>query len=162
MNLRDIIKKHLLLEQQRGVDIADLSARLRDNLTFNNILAKSDRHFDEQLKRHTPQHKDYYRNLREYGRTNCDDRVISTGAIMDLVDDARERIAENILDGRITMGTKFVVTRVGGEWNDLSVVLSAQNLFGEGWRFTAITVGCYVPMRKSPGQLQLYIGEDEY
>ena len=152
MNLRDIIKKNLLLEQQRGVDIADLSAQLRDNLTFNNILAKNDRHFDEQLRRH----------VREYGRTSCDGRVIPTGAIMDLVDDARERIAENILDGRITNNTRFLLTRVGGEWNDLSVVLATENLFGEGWRFTALTVGCYVPMKKSEGQLQLYIRDNEY
>jgi len=139
MNLRDIIKKHLILEQEQKV------AELSKNITVDFGVFKKD-HVNYRQNRH----------VRDNNRDNpCYGKRITNLDMADLIDDSLGFIAEEIVNGNIRNGREFVITREGN--NYLNVVIIPENTRENRWNLIIKTVMCEEDFRMGYNQLQILV-----
>ena len=143
MNLRDIIKKHLILEQEERV------AELSGNFTIDFGIYKKN-HVNIRQNRH----------LRGDDRDNpCYGTRITNLDMVDLIDDSLPYIAEEILNGNIKGNGKwydqFIITREGD--NYLNVVIIPENTRNNKWNLLIKTVMCSDDFHKTDNQLQIFV-----
>jgi hypothetical protein len=139
MNLKNIIKKHLILEQEERV------AELSDNITVDFGVFKKD-HVNYRQNRHV---SDKDRNNPCYGKkiTNYD--------MVNLIDDSLSLIIEEIVNGNISNGSQFIVTREGDDY--LNVVIIPQNTRRNKWNLIIKTVMCEENFKMGSNQLQILV-----
>lgn len=139
MELRDIIKKHLILEQEEKV------AELSKNITVDFGVFKKD-HVNYRQNRH----------VRDNNRDNpCYGKKITNLDMVDLIDDSLGFIAEEIVNGNIRNGREFVITREGN--NYLNVVIIPENTRENRWNLIIKTVMCEEDFRMGYNQLQILV-----
>jgi len=139
MNLRDIIRKNLILEQEERV------ANVSKNITVGFGVFKKD-HVNYRQNRHI---NDSDRNNPCYGQkiTNLD--------MVDLIDDSLGFIAEEIINDNIRNGREFIVTRKGDDY--LNVVIIPENTRNNRWNLIIKTVMCEENFKMGYNQLQIMV-----
>jgi hypothetical protein len=139
MNLRDIIRKNLILEQEERV------ANVSKNITVDFGVFKKD-HVNYRQNRHI---NDSDRNNPCYGQkiTNLD--------MVDLIDDSLGFIAEEIINDNIRNGREFIVTRKGDDY--LNVVIIPENTRNNRWNLIIKTVMCEENFKMGYNQLQIMV-----
>ena len=139
MNLRDIIRKNLILEQEERV------ANVSKNITVDFGVFKKD-HVNYRQNRHI---NDSDRNNPCYGQkiTNLD--------MVDLIDDSLGFIAEEIMNDNIRNGREFIVTREGDDY--LNVVIIPENTRNNRWNLIIKTVMCEESFKMGYNQLQILV-----
>jgi hypothetical protein len=139
MDLKNIIKKHLILEQEERV------AELSDNITVDFGIFKKD-HVNYRQTRHI---SDKDRNNPCYGKriTNYD--------MVNLIDDSLSLIIEEIVNDNISNGREFIVTREGDDY--LNVVIIPQNTKRNKWNLIIKTVMCEENFKMGSNQLQILV-----
>jgi hypothetical protein len=75
--------------------------------------------------------------------------------IVRLVDDAKEEIIYNIIEGKIREGKRFIVSRLDG--NNLNVVIEPIKNYINKWNLVIITVMKKEDFTVSKGQLQIFV-----
>jgi len=116
MNLRESIKKHLLLEKRIG----QMSTNFEITFGFDIITTK---------------HSNYRgtgRDLEDYNQ-----RPVSNSEIVEFIQMFKRDIAEKILNGEIKEGDAFVI--VSNRW-ELAMAVSPERSFGTYWKLVIITV----------------------
>lgn len=140
MNLRDIIKKHLILEQEEKI------AELSKNITVDFSIFKKD-HVNYRQSRH----------IRDEDKNNpCYGARITDFDMVDLIDDSLRYVAEEIVNGNIrNQRDQFVITREGDDY--LNVVIIPENTRENRWNLIIKTVMCSEDFRVSNHQLQIFV-----
>jgi hypothetical protein len=116
MNLRESIKKHLLLEKRIG----QIATNFEVTFGFDVITTK---------------HSNYRgggRDLEDYNQ-----RPVSNAEIVEFMQIFKRDIAEKILYGEINEGKPFVL--VSNRW-ELAMAVSAERELGTYWKLVIITV----------------------
>ena len=116
MNLRESIKKHLLLEKRIG----QIATNFEVTFGFDVITTK---------------HSNYRgggRDLEDYNQ-----RPVSNAEIVEFMQIFKRDIAEKILYGEINEGEPFVL--VSNRW-ELAMAVSAERELGTYWKLVIITV----------------------
>ena len=139
MDLKNIIKKHLILEQEEKV------VELSDNITVDFGIFKKE-HVNYRQTRHV---NDKDRNNPCYGKriTNYD--------MANLIDDSLSLIIEEIVNDNIRNGKEFIVTREGDDY--LNVVIIPQNTKRNKWNLIIKTVMCEENFKIGFNQLQILV-----
>lgn len=139
MNLRDIIRKNLILEQEERV------TNLSKNITVDFGVFKKG-HVNYRQNRHI---NDNDRNNPCYGQR------ISDFDMVNLIDDSLGFIAEEIINNNIRNGREFIVTREGDDY--LNVVIIPENTKSDRWNLIIKTVMCEEDFRMGYNQLQILV-----
>ena len=139
MNLRDIIRKNLILEQEERV------TNLSKNITVDFGVSKKG-HVNYRQNRHI---NDNDRNNPCYGQR------ISDFDMVNLIDDSLGFIAEEIINNNIRNGREFIVTREGDDY--LNVVIIPENTKSDRWNLIIKTVMCEEDFRMGYNQLQILV-----
>jgi hypothetical protein len=116
MNLRESIKKHLLLEKRIG----QMSTNFEITFGFDIITTK---------------HSNYRgggRDLEDYNQ-----RPVSNSEIVEFIQIFKRDIAEKILSGEIKEGVPFVI--ISNRW-ELAAAISPERSFGTYWKLVVITL----------------------
>jgi hypothetical protein len=135
--LRESIKKHLLMEEV----IADL----KSNITIDFQITKHDTgvHFNKRQGRH--------------------DEYIYREKIENLIEDAIDEIAVQIIQHNIRHMRRFVISRDGGDY--LNVVIEPSIIGGNSWNLAVVTVMMEKNFIVKPGQLRFFVqvnDDDDY
>ena len=83
------------------------------------------------------------------------DEIIYDFDMYKLLDDAKEEIIYNIIDGVIRHNKRFVVTRLDGD--NLNIVIQPEKLYSDHWNLVVITVMKKDYFTISPGQLRITV-----
>ena len=75
--------------------------------------------------------------------------------IVRLLEDAKDDIIYNIIDGNIRDGRRFIVSRTGGD--NLNVVIDPVKNYINEWKLIIITVMKKPDFTVSKGQLQIFV-----
>jgi len=75
--------------------------------------------------------------------------------IVELIEEAKEDIIYNIIDGKIKDGRRFIVSRLNG--NNLNIVIEPIKNYINEWRLVIITVMKKEDFTVSKGQLQIFV-----
>jgi len=75
--------------------------------------------------------------------------------IVKLIEEAKEDIIYNIIDGKIKDGRRFIVSRLNG--NNLNIVIEPIKNYINEWRLVIITVMKKEDFTVSKGQLQIFV-----
>jgi len=116
MNLRESIKKHLILEKRIG----QMSTNFEVVFGFDIITTK---------------HSNYRgggRDLEDYNQ-----RPVSNSELVEFIQIFKRDIAEKILSGEIKEGEPFVL--ISNRW-ELAMAVSPERSFGTYWKLVIITV----------------------
>lgn len=139
MDLKNIIKKHLILEQDERV------ARLSGNITVDFGVFKKD-HVNRRQLRH----------VRDEDKNNpCYGKKITNYDMVSLIDDSLSLIIEEIVNGNISNGREFIVTKEGDDY--LNIVIIPQNTKTNKWNLIIKTVMCEKNFKMGSNQLQILI-----
>jgi len=116
MNLRESIKKHLILEKRIGQIATNFE------VTFG---------FDVITTKHS-NYRSGGRDLDDYNQ-----RPVSNAEIVEFIQNFKRDIAEKILTGEIQQSEPFVL--VSNRW-ELAMAVSAERESGTYWKLVVITV----------------------
>ena len=75
--------------------------------------------------------------------------------IVELIEESKEDIIYNIIDGKIKDGRRFIVSRLNG--NNLNIVIEPIKNYINEWRLVIITVMKKEDFTVSKGQLQIFV-----
>lgn len=75
--------------------------------------------------------------------------------IVKLLNDAKEDIIYNIIDGYIKPNRRFIISRDGGDY--LNVIVNPEKLDSNHWNLVTITVMKKPDFTVSAGQLQIFV-----
>ena len=75
--------------------------------------------------------------------------------IVNLIDEAKDDIIYNIIEGKIKEGKRFIVSRLNGD--NLNVVIEPIKNYINLWNLTIITVMKKEDFTVSKGQLQIFV-----
>jgi hypothetical protein len=139
MDLKNIIKKHLILEREERV------VELSKNITVDFGVFKKD-HVNYRQTRHV---NDNDRNNPCYGKR------ITNYNMVNLIDDSLSLVIEEIVNGNIKNGKEFVITRKGNDY--LNVVIIPENTRENRWNLIIKTVMCEENFRMGYDQLQILV-----
>jgi len=131
--IRESIKKHLLLEE--------IITNLKSNITIDFQISKHDTgvHFNKRQGRH--------------------DEYIYREKIENLIEDAIDEIATQIVLHNIRHMRRFVISRDGGDY--LNVVIEP-SITGKGsWNLAVVTIMMEPNFDVKPGQLRFFVSADE-
>jgi len=131
--IRESIKKHLLLEE--------VIANLKSNITIDFQISKHDTgvHLNKRQARH--------------------DEYIYREKIEDLIEDAIDEIATQIVQHNIRHKRRFVISRDGGDY--LNVVIEPSIAGKDSWNLAVVTVMMEPDFDVKTGQLRFFVPANE-
>lgn len=135
-SLRELIRKNLLIEKK--------IAQLRDNITVT-FSYDVDRSKHAEMRSSRPELEDY--NQKE----------ISNGEIVYIIDLVKRQISEKILEGQIVNQEPFVIKSPEKE---IAIVVDPVNEYGQYWKLFIRTVfreSKFNPFRVGKNQLVIHI-----
>jgi predicted HNH restriction endonuclease len=116
MNLKESIKKHLILEKRIG----QIASNFEISFGFDIITTK---------------HSNYRsggRDLEDYNQ-----RPISNAEIVEFIQMFKKDIAEKIINTEIENGIPFII--ISNKW-ELAMAVSPEKIYGTYWKLVVITV----------------------